>query len=267
MIYRRGGLGDTLFLFPAFELLTKRGFEVHAVGNTDYLKLAKHVGWVSEVYSELPELEKFSRRFIFSGEEISPFPSNRKWIVEHYLESVGLNGEFSSKLPIAGSESSPFRNKVAIHPSSGSPKKNPPLDFFFEIEAYLSSLGVESLYILGEAESHLKDKLPKHYPIRDILEFSRDLASASLYIGLDSGVSHLASYLGVRSLIVYGPTDSVVWKPLGENFEIVSLRLDCAPCFPNVCIRRDCLSTEDLLKLILPRIDHILVQVHEDYLS
>ncbi len=258
LIYRRGGLGDTLLLFPVFEILSRRGFEVHAVGNTDYLKIAKSIGWIKRAFSEIPEGE-YPVRFVFSEGNLPPFPQGRVWVVEHYLRSVGLSGEFSRRLPLRTSENSPLKGKVVLHPSSGSPKKNPPLELFFELEKVLKERGAQVVYPLGEAEGWLEGKVERSYPIRDLLRFARDLASATAYIGVDSGISHLASYLGVRSLVIYGPTDPLVWGPIGYETEVINVPMECSPCFPHVCSCRACLSAEKLLELILPRLDHLLV--------
>ncbi len=257
LIYRRGGLGDTLLLFPAFELLSRSGHSVHAVGNVDYLRIAKEIGWIDSFSSELPEDQgPYTDTYIFSTDSLPPFPKNRRWIVNHYLDSLNLSGKFSKRLPLVPRSSSPLKHKAVIHPSSGSPKKNPPLEFFLEVEGFLKRRGLEVVYTAGEAENWLKGKVSNLYEISDLLSFAKDIASASLYVGVDSGISHLASYLGVRSYIIYGPTDRVVWKPIGENYYIVSTSHECSPCFPNVCESRGCLSPEELLKLLLPLLDH-----------
>jgi ADP-heptose:LPS heptosyltransferase len=43
------------------------------------------------------------------------------------------------------------------------------------------------------------------------------LASASVVLGSDSGPAHLAARLGVRTGVVFGPTDPAVWAPLGAT--------------------------------------------------
>jgi hypothetical protein len=45
---------------------------------------------------------------------------------------------------------------VVLHPSSGSPKKNPPIELFFEIENFLTGLGYQCVYLVGEADQWLK---------------------------------------------------------------------------------------------------------------
>ncbi|WP_243694498.1 glycosyltransferase family 9 protein [Aquifex aeolicus] len=230
------------------EILKRRGYETIAVGNTDYFSIAKEVGYADGVYSFIPE-EEFDLKVIISFEgNVKPFPEKREWIVKHYLNSLGLGEEFSTKLPIKPVQDSPLKGKVVIHPSSGSKKKNPPLEVFLKLKDFLEERGKEVVFLLGEAEEHLREVLSPHFLSLSPLEIAKHLKTAGFYVGLDSGISHLASYLGVPSFIVYGPTDPLVWRPIGDKVFQISLNLDCSPCFPNVCEERMCLDTEEVLR-------------------
>ncbi|MDQ7038993.1 MAG: glycosyltransferase family 9 protein [Aquificota bacterium] len=262
LIYRRGGLGDTLLTFPVLEILTRKGYRLTAVGNTDYFKIAKEVGWAEEVLPEIPADEFDLKLVIGTDGNISPFPRDREWVVRHYLRSSCLEGEeFSDTLPLEPLAVSPLEGKAVLHPSSGSPKKNPPLDLFLRVEEYLAGLGFEVVYLVGEADSWLKGKVSNFVESLDPLWIGRALKKALIYVGLDSGVSHLASYVGVPSIVIYGPTDPVVWKPIGSKVFQLSLGLECSPCFPDVCESRPCLDSADLFKCLLPLLNHLLIYV------
>jgi ADP-heptose:LPS heptosyltransferase len=43
------------------------------------------------------------------------------------------------------------------------------------------------------------------------------LSRAGVYVGNDSGVSHLAAAWGAPTLALFGPTDPAVWAPLGPH--------------------------------------------------
>ncbi len=263
LLYRRGGLGDTLLTFPLLELLRRKGYEVTAVGNTDYFRIALEVGWADRVLSEIPE-EDFDLRLHIGVEgNIEPFPPGREWVVSHYLRSAGLEGSFSKTLPLKPLEGSPLRGKVVFHPSSGSRRKNPELSLFLKLEEFIRSKGYEVVYIAGEADGWLEGRVPKLIRSLDPLWIGRAIKGALLYVGLDSGISHLASYVGTPSVIIYGPSDPVVWKPVGSKVHQVSLGLECAPCFPNVCEERTCLREDLLLERLLPLLDHLLVEINE----
>ncbi|SNZ16831.1 glycosyltransferase family 9 protein [Hydrogenobacter hydrogenophilus] len=248
LFYRRGGLGDTLLTFPVLEILKKRGERIFAVGNTDYLKIAKEVGWIDEMHYEIPE-GSFSRVIKVSVDgNVKPFPERRIWIVDHYLESLGLKDNYSDTLYLKPIRDNPFKGKAVIHPSSGSKAKNPPIELFLRIEEYLKRHGYQVIYFVGEADEWVKDFVSEFYQSTDPLEIAKALKEARLFIGNDSGISHLASYVGVPTFVFYGPTDPIVWRPIGRKVFQISLNLYCSPCFPNTCRERPCLNVEELFK-------------------
>lgn len=259
LFYRRGALGDTLLTFPILEALKREGYYIVAIGNTDYLKIAKEVNWVNEIYSDFYEnlLKKdYELKIIFSKNEgLNPFPSERIWIVDYYFNLLKLKKDFSLILPIKDYTESPLKNKVVLHPGSGSFKKIPDFSLFKKIEKYFYSKGFEVIYLIGEADNWIKNLTQNFWECLDPLIMAKALKKAKFFVGVDSGVSHLASYLGIKSFIFYGPTDHVLWKPIGKNYKIISLDLECSPCFPKVCEKRFCLDPELLFNKFLLKIN------------
>ena len=254
LIYRRGGLGDTLLTFPVAEVLKKLGWKVWFVGNTDYLKLAKETGFIEGFFSEIPpNLETFEKVILFARENflnipkaevVTPFPKKEIPVLEHYLKSLNLPPIYSQVLPL---EDFPFwKGRVILHPGSGSMKKNAPLELFKKIYQKLKERGEKPLIVLGEAELNLRGEFKKFetYRVEDILTFAKLLKGAKAFIGNDSGFSHLAGYLGVKTLALFGPTNPKVWSPLGPHVKVLYKNLSCSPCFPKECtndIYKECL--------------------------
>lgn len=123
------------------------------------------------------------------------------------------------------------RSAVAIHPGSGSERKNWPLDRFVEIARYLLSPNENRKLILigGEADRErvalLRAALPDE-PIRfaqnlPLPELAELLHACDLFIGHDSGISHLAAAVGTRSLLLFGPTDPGIWAPANPQVRIL----------------------------------------------
>jgi heptosyltransferase III len=108
---------------------------------------------------------------------------------------------------------------IAVHPGSGSPRKNWPADRFAGLVAALSP-DRPWLLVEGPADGEAAESLT-HLPhvvhARDLLPrvLGTVLAQAGLYVGNDSGVSHLAAAFGAPTLALFGPTDPAQWAPVG----------------------------------------------------
>jgi heptosyltransferase-2 len=63
-----------------------------------------------------------------------------------------------------------------------------------------------------------------------VAEMSKVIQSLDLFVGVDSGPTHIAASFGIPVVALFGPTSSSRWGPRGKPHEVVSLNLDCAPC-------------------------------------
>jgi ADP-heptose:LPS heptosyltransferase len=72
------------------------------------------------------------------------------------------------------------------------------------------------------------------------------LSRCLLYLGNDSGTTHLAAALGVRTVALFGPSDPRQWAPRGDRVIVLRKGVDCSPCLiatMKSCSHRDCLLT------------------------
>jgi len=121
--------------------------------------------------------------------------------------------------------------RVAIHPGSGSPLKNWPIENFLELSDRLTNMGCAVIWLCGPAEDHLR--LPERIScIRNrALPFLLDVLSMSdLYIGNDSGISHCAAALDRCCIILFGASDPEVWRPAGTRIRTVTSSCSSGPC-------------------------------------
>jgi heptosyltransferase-2 len=56
-----------------------------------------------------------------------------------------------------------------------------------------------------------------------------------LFVSNDMGLSHLASAVGTKTLVIFGPTNDVNTRPLGENAAIIRHPVECSPCMLREC--------------------------------
>jgi len=107
------------------------------------------------------------------------------------------------------------RDFVVIHPFSGSPRKNWPLENFRALAAQLGQ-NAPVHWCRGPEDP----ALPGAVEIGDLFHLACWLAQAGLYVGNDSGVTHLAAAVGTPVLALFGPTDPAIWAPRGPHVQI-----------------------------------------------
>ncbi len=121
----------------------------------------------------------------------------------------------------------PRGRRIAIHPGSGSPRKNWPLDRWAALaESILDGIPeAEFLVVTGEAEAGLSFddwsvpfERAHALPYPDLLV---EMSRCSLYLGHDSGVSHLASAAGLPAILLFGPTNPDLWAPTNPKCNVI----------------------------------------------
>ncbi len=143
------------------------------------------------------------------------------------------------------------RSIVVCHPGSGSPAKCIRPDVMAEVIRQLAYSGMQPVIVGGPADDELVQQVIacglqnvavlRHQPL-DVL--AGVLSEAALFVGHDSGVTHLAAAIGIPTLAFFGPTDPCQWAPQGRHVTVVSGR----PCecigWEQVlaCSNRPCLS-------------------------
>lgn len=116
---------------------------------------------------------------------------------------------------------------IALHPGSGSPRKNWPLESWIALGNWLLVRNPHPRLLLigGEADYAQLDALSAAWGEASVL-VARDLplphlaallARCRLFLGHDSGVSHLAAAAGAPCLLLFGPTDPAVWAPANPH--------------------------------------------------
>ncbi len=146
---------------------------------------------------------------------------------------------------------------LAIHPGSGSLQKCWPLENYLSLtELLMQSLDIFVIILTGPAESlAFKKKIDDfirgrkniiHIAESTLITIASFLRLSDIYLGNDSGVSHLSALLCKRVLIIFGPTNHNVWRPPYNNVKGLVPKIECAPCSSfhlQRCNNKKCLST------------------------
>ncbi len=119
---------------------------------------------------------------------------------------------------------------LAVHPGSGSERKNWPEARWAEFLAELAQISAWNLLLVGgEAEGERLDRLGRRLPegrrrlARNLAlpELGRRLRECHFFIGHDSGITHLAGAVGLTGLVLWGESKPEVWRPLNPGLRLL----------------------------------------------
>jgi hypothetical protein len=120
----------------------------------------------------------------------------------------------------------PVKDIIYIHPGSGSSKKNYSPDFYLKVAKFAETHFKKNVkFILGPVE--MERGFDKFFPADKTIvpENTSDLADilgeAFLYIGNDSGVGHLAGFLGIQTVVLYKNTAPEIWGVVGRKVKLI----------------------------------------------
>lgn len=135
----------------------------------------------------------------------------------------------ASKRPLLLPEPRP-RLRIVFHPGSGGAQKNHAPEFWMNLVRVFreKTLGIKELpaVLLGPAEEKLLPLFSREKEVEIILSpdtarLSLLLREASLYVGHDSGITHLAAMLGAPTIALFKHSSVVQWRPLGPTVEVI----------------------------------------------
>lgn len=241
LLIRPGAIGDVIVSLPAMEALKTGHLEVWTrTPNVPLVRFANRVrpiaatgldllgireapaGLVEELRgfdsiiswygANRPEFRDLTAQLGLPFEFLPALP--RAWpghACDYYLEQVGAPAGGCPRIPCAA----PARGTAVIQPFAGSSAKRWPMERFHELAARLA-MPVE--WCAGPEDA----ALPGAMRFDDLYQLACWLAGASLFIGNDSGISHLAAAVGTPVVALFGPTDPRLWAPRGPDVRIVS---------------------------------------------
>ena len=125
-----------------------------------------------------------------------------------------------------------------VQPTSKFYTKEWTAEGFAEIADYLSSrYGLSVLLTGGPGEEGklktVQDKSqskPKLLTSLSISELGWILSRACVFVGNDSGPTHLAAALSIPVVVLFGSSDSALWSPWKASYRAVQNPFDCNPC-------------------------------------
>jgi len=262
LICHRGALGDFILTWPSLFCLRKAlpHHQFIGIGRTEYMRLAISFGlldtyidkesaglldffcgksipekigsphgavlWLTEGQNVVDLLRKSALLPVVS---ITPFPDKQTHLAQHYCSviqshfPITVPQDLTDCFPAIAAEG----QYTLIHPGSGSPGKNYSPQFYCILADELRQHGYpETRFIFGPVEDEKMNAVDfageRIERPQDVEVLAGLLSGASLYIGNDSGVSHLSGFMGTPTIALYKNTDPDKWGVLGKKVVHIS---------------------------------------------
>lgn len=169
-----------------------------------------------------------------------PSPGEQIHIVEYLARTAGMYMTLQNLAwpppalirPAAPVQSS---QRIAIHPGSGGAVKCWPVASYAALIRELWQREVPVLLLAGPAEherlvelrrllgSPHRAELLEYLADAPLLAVAKHLAACRGYLGNDTGVTHLAAMLGLPTLVLFGPSDPRIWRPIGSAVSVLQV--------------------------------------------
>jgi ADP-heptose:LPS heptosyltransferase len=111
---------------------------------------------------------------------------------------------------------------AVIHAMASEPAKTWPAPFFVSVAQYIKrELGLQPVFIAGPGED------VSHFQMWPVvagasLDHVKSLLSRSaLFMGNDSGPAHMAAAFGLPVVVIFGPSDPLVWAPWQTDSQVL----------------------------------------------
>lgn len=236
---------------PGMHLMFCEGVELPA-------PLTAFLGGYDTVLSYRPDpegtftanLRKLGVRSVLSQSPFPPPPPPKVHVADHALQLTAALGVLppaaTPRLHASAAERAsvqpffsehgidPGRDRlVVLHPGSGGESRRWPIE---RVAALARLLGAQArvriVIITGYAEQGIATLLfplieavdpivAENWPLIPLIGL---LAYAAVFVGNDSGLTHLAAAFDRPTVAIFGPSDPEVWGPRGERVAIVQAR-------------------------------------------
>jgi lipopolysaccharide heptosyltransferase II len=165
---------------------------------------------------------------------------------------------FSSLTPF------PKRPWIAIHPGTSAKtsfKRWMPDRYSQLADRLIHELQATVIFTWGPGELSLVENIQKGMKessvagptTQSLTQLAEVFRRCNLYIGGDTGPMYIASLVGIPLVVVYGPTDPILYEPFGLHRKVMK-EVGCNPCYPyrkRSCKKIECLraiAVEDVFE-------------------
>jgi len=229
VVYNLHGGTTATFLTRATGARHRVGFE-----NYQYARLHNHIAPSPLNIWQRPTLHSVEQQLAligWTGVPVTDRPLTRLAVTESAVESL------NQKLTAAGLD--PLHESFAmIHPTAAFDTKTWAIENFARVTERLFQRGLRSVAVVSAAEKSTGELLKKltSAPVvvlddLSLPEVTALASGATLFVGNDSGIAHIAAATGAPCVVIFGSSNRNHWRPwTTKPNEIVFEEMPCQPC-------------------------------------
>ena len=220
LLIRPGAIGDCILALPDLEAARADYTEIWAPRAVlPLIRFADRTRAIADTGLDLvgvlpgakvPALHRFDSIYSWYGTQHPEFREAIRHLPFTFFLALPPSPHGVPRIPVPAALVGDF---AVIHPFSGGPKKNWPLENF---RALAARLPLTVQWSAGPVE-------PLDHAVRfdDLYHLGCWLSTARVYIGNDSGISHLAAAVGTPVVAIFTCTDPRIWAPRGARVTVL----------------------------------------------
>lgn len=174
----------------------------------------------------------------FIGVPVEDRPKSRLSVTESALGSLTAKFNAKTQRPLSGEI-----DYALIHPTAAFATKLWEVENFARVAEYLSDKSLTTIAIAPKHETPVLENLKNGSAVPVITfddltlpEITALASKATLFVGNDSGIAHIAAAVQIPSVVIFGSSNRAHWRPWTDApNEIVYEEFPCQPCPGYTC--------------------------------
>lgn len=267
-VWKSIGLGDKIFAYKNFKDIAKMSFKPELKSdlmivypNSFFSALSAYItgskirmGFsadnrdflLSIALKKIPILHQVDEYYYLTFQELP-----EEVLIPYFRISTDFSKSISNDLEMQLKQS---ESLIAVMPSAAWGKSKKWFEENYKDLIYKLNKLKYNIFIIGNNEELLRFKEFEQQDDIKLINYSLDkvaylLSKCDIAIGNDSGLIHIASAVGCKTVIVYGATDWRRTYPRNDKSYVLSSEMPCQPCWRKKCPRKD----YQCLRLIEPK--------------
>jgi len=184
---------------------------------------------------EMHTAEHRLQQLLYTGLPEKPLPAAKVYVNPDAKERM--------RRKLAEQGIGPDQPYAVIRPGASQANKRWPTELFAAIAQWLRDAhGIATVVNLGPGDEQIAAEVKQRFAGLGIIISDLDLrglvallAGSSLFIGNDTGPTHIAAALGKKSVVIFGASDSKVWSPWKTEYRLVENPFPCKQCPQGKC--------------------------------